>query len=126
MSHTSRRSFLATGAAAFAAPFVSRTLADEAKPIILGEGEHRYECIHDWGKLPDTIAWGITHGIAVDKQSNVHVFHTSKKENACKGNQIVQALSYQISYWRISVITVGGVQRVSCFASDNREACFTS
>jgi hypothetical protein len=49
-----------------------------------------------------------------------------KKENACKGNQIVQGLSYQISYWRISVITVGGVQRVGCFASDNREGCFTS
>ena len=49
-----------------------------------------------------------------------------KKENACKGNQVVQNLSYSIAYWSISVITVGGTLRQSCFASDNRDGCFTS
>jgi hypothetical protein len=48
-----------------------------------------------------------------------------KKENACKGNQIVQALSYSISYWSITAVTVGGTLRQSCLASDNREGCFT-
>jgi hypothetical protein len=49
-----------------------------------------------------------------------------KKENACKGNQVVQNLSYSIAYWSVSVITVGGTLRQSCFASDNRDGCFTS
>ena len=49
-----------------------------------------------------------------------------KKENACKGNQEVQSLSYSLTYWSVSVIAVGGTLRQSCFASDNREGCFTS
>ena len=49
-----------------------------------------------------------------------------KKENACKGNQEVQSLTYSLTYWSVSVITVGGTLRQSCFASDNREGCFTS
>ena len=49
-----------------------------------------------------------------------------KKENACKGNQVVQNLSYSIAYWSVSVITVGTTLRQSCFASDNRDGCFTS
>jgi hypothetical protein len=49
-----------------------------------------------------------------------------KKENACKGNQVVQSLSYSLEYWSVSVITVGTAIRQSCFASDNREGCFTS
>jgi hypothetical protein len=49
-----------------------------------------------------------------------------KKENACKGNQVVQSLIYSLTYWQISVITVGGTLRQSCIASDNREGCFTS
>jgi hypothetical protein len=48
-----------------------------------------------------------------------------KKENACKGNQVVQSLTYSIEYWSVSVITVGGTLRQSCVASDNREGCFT-
>lgn len=48
-----------------------------------------------------------------------------KKENACKGNQVVQNLSYSIAYWSVSVITVGGTIRQSCFASDDREGCLT-
>jgi len=65
--------------------------AEDAKPapIILGSGEQRYECVHDWGQLPETIAWGLTHGIAVDKQSHVYVFHTSRKTNACKDTVVV-------------------------------------
>ena len=48
-----------------------------------------------------------------------------KKENACKGNQVVQNLSYSIAYWSVSVVTVGGTLRQSCFASDDREGCLT-
>ena len=48
-----------------------------------------------------------------------------KKENACKGNGVVVALSYSLEYWDVSVITTTGTQRFSCFASDDRLSCFT-
>jgi hypothetical protein len=48
-----------------------------------------------------------------------------KKENACKGNGVVVALSYALSYWDASVITTSGTLRFSCFASDDRLGCFT-
>ena len=43
-----------------------------------GGGEHTYECIHDWAILPKTIAFGNTHGVAVDHggAGNVHIKHT--------------------------------------------------
>src|SRR5712664_2530151 len=31
------------------------------KPAVVGTGEHTYECIHNWGQLPDHIQWGETH-----------------------------------------------------------------
>ena len=49
-----------------------------------------------------------------------------KKNNACKGNGVVTALSYQLAYWDVSVITTSGTLRFSCRASDNRLGCFTS
>jgi hypothetical protein len=48
-----------------------------------------------------------------------------KKENACKGNGVVVALSYELEYWDVSVITTSGTQRFSCFASDDRLGCLT-
>ena len=48
-----------------------------------------------------------------------------KKQNACKGNGVVVALSYALEYWDVSVITTAGTQRFSCFASDDRLSCFT-
>lgn len=45
-------------------------------PIILGEGEHRYEVIHDWGTLPQTHAWGNTHGVCQDAAGNIYIKHT--------------------------------------------------
>jgi hypothetical protein len=48
-----------------------------------------------------------------------------RKENACKGNQVVQSLIYSLTYWQISVITVGGTLRQSCVASHGTEGCFT-
>ncbi|HYG74722.1 MAG TPA: hypothetical protein VEK08_06945 [Planctomycetota bacterium] len=84
----SRRNFV-WGAAAAAAGCEFRSRAEDAKPLVLGSGAHRYECIHDWGQLPETISWGLTHGIAVDKQGFVYVLHTSRKTNACKDTVVV-------------------------------------
>ncbi len=48
-----------------------------------------------------------------------------KKQNACKGNNVPMQITYSLAYWDVSVITVTGQQRFSCFASDNRLGCFT-
>jgi DNA-binding beta-propeller fold protein YncE len=43
-------------------------------PTILGAGRHRYEWVRGWGKLPDGMKYGSTHGgVAVDGQNHVYV-----------------------------------------------------
>lgn len=49
-----------------------------SKPVVIGEGEHRYECDHQWGKLPESVQWGETHGVAVDEAGLVYVKHRNK------------------------------------------------
>jgi hypothetical protein len=75
-----RRSFLITSAAATAAAaaptFLGATDKSASKPPILGEGQYRYEAIHDWGELPRTIKYGNTHGVCEDSQGNIYVHHT--------------------------------------------------
>jgi hypothetical protein len=70
----------------FAAPQVQTTDKSGLKNPILGEGEHQYECIHDWGQLPTTIAYGNTHGVCEDSQGNIYIKHTvhatSSKDDA--------------------------------------------
>jgi len=83
-SASTRREFLAaTGtvaaAAAFGAPVILGA-QDKAgtKDIVIGEGEHTYECQHGWGKLPDTIVWGETRGVAIDSAGFIYIKHRSK------------------------------------------------
>jgi hypothetical protein len=47
----------------------------ESKNAIVGEGEHRYECIHNWGELPASIKWQTTHGVTVDDEGLVYIKH---------------------------------------------------
>jgi hypothetical protein len=47
-----------------------------SKLPVLGDGEYRYEAIHDWGELPSSIKYGNTHGIGEDSQGNIYVHHT--------------------------------------------------
>lgn len=80
MSRLTRRAFVKTSALATAALAAPRILVASNKsgldPIILGEGEHKYEVIHDWGTPPGDIAWGNTHGVAEDSQGNIYIKHT--------------------------------------------------
>ncbi|MFZ0276025.1 MAG: hypothetical protein WA254_11740 [Candidatus Sulfotelmatobacter sp.] len=72
-----RRSFLVTTAAAACVPaFLRATDKAGTKPPILGQGEHQYEAIHDWGELPRTIKYGNTHGVCEDSQGNIYIHHT--------------------------------------------------
>lgn len=77
MMKITRRSFLVSAAAAACAPaFLRATDKAGSKAPILGEGEHQYEAIHDWGELPRTIKYGNTHGVCEDSQGNIYVHHT--------------------------------------------------
>ena len=73
-----RRTFITTTAAAAAcAPaFLGATDKAGTKPPILGDGDHRYKAIHDWGELPRTIKYGNTHGVCEDSQGNIYIHHT--------------------------------------------------
>lgn len=77
-----RRTFLKQSAAltsllaAGAAPAVLG--ADDkagTKNPVLGQGEYRYECVHNWGELPASIKWQTTHGVAVDAAGLVYITH---------------------------------------------------
>lgn len=48
-----------------------------------------------------------------------------KKLNACRGNTVVQNLTWSLDYWDVAVAAIGGTVRESCFGSDNRYGCFT-
>jgi DNA-binding beta-propeller fold protein YncE len=81
-----RREFLrvATGAIAGAAGIAGLPTILTAKktesPLILGEGEHKYEVIHDWPQLPDQFTWQTTHNVAFDKAGNLYVIHEGHKD----------------------------------------------
>ena len=36
-------------------------------PMILGEGEHKYEVTHNWPQLPHEFTWQTTHDVAFEK-----------------------------------------------------------
>lgn len=77
MEKTTRRSFLAATATA---PFImGATDKAGAKNPILGEGDHQYEAIHDWGELPSNIKYGNTHSVVEDSQGHIFIHHTVHK-----------------------------------------------
>ncbi|RAP76920.1 6-bladed beta-propeller [Paenibacillus montanisoli] len=43
---------------------------------LLGNGTHKYKVAEGWGALPEHLSFGYTHGIVVDAEDNVYVFHT--------------------------------------------------
>jgi hypothetical protein len=75
-----RRAFLqrsTAAAAALAGGPLNLHAADkaESKLAIVGAGEHRYECHHNWGQLPATILWRTTHGVAIDGAGLIYITH---------------------------------------------------
>jgi hypothetical protein len=73
-----RRDFLRTTAGAGAAALVGPAIlgaADKAgtRTPVVGEGEYRYECFHDWGQLPSHLHWETTHGVAIDREGLVYI-----------------------------------------------------
>ncbi len=89
---TTRRSFLvagAVGAVGAVAPFVMAEDKSSSKYPILGEGDHKYECIHDWGELPSNIKYGNTHSVCEDAQGHIYIHHTVYKDSPSPDSVVV-------------------------------------
>src|SRR5262249_147240 len=59
-----------------------------ANPI-LGGGDHKYECIHNWGELPSNIKYGNTHGVCEDSQGHIYVHHTVNASSESSDSMVV-------------------------------------
>jgi hypothetical protein len=90
MHELTRRSFLVKTAAAACAPaFLGATDKAGSKPPVLGQGEHQYEAVHDWGQLPRTIKFGNTHGVCEDSEGNIYVHHTVNSNSDSTDTMVV-------------------------------------
>lgn len=70
-----RRSFLA------AAPFLLTAAKGQPALPRLGQGEHRYEALHDFLRPPSTLKFGNTHGIVVTGDGRIVLCHTVHKSS---------------------------------------------
>jgi len=78
----------AASVAAMSGPFLRGQDKSGSKRLVLGGGEHRYECIHDWLAPPKGIKWGDTHGLCQDASGRIHVAHTVHKSSE-RGDAVV-------------------------------------
>jgi hypothetical protein len=71
----SRRSILGgLGAGALGAALTSRIFAAPRSSVVLGRGAHTYEWVPGWGKLPEGMSFGNTHGcVVVDSAGRIYV-----------------------------------------------------
>jgi len=93
MKPISRKSFLARCAAVAAVTtvptfFVRASDKSGSGALIVGSGEHTYECVHDWLVPPEGLVWGDTHGLCQDAAGNIYVAHTVNKASM-RGEAIV-------------------------------------
>jgi hypothetical protein len=93
MNPLTRRTFLARCAALAAAstlPSFNIRASDKSGSgsLVVGSGEHTYECVHDWLLPPDGLVWGDTHGLCQDAAGNIYVAHTVNKASM-RGEAIV-------------------------------------
>jgi hypothetical protein len=87
---TTRRNFLAAaGAVGAMAPFLKATDKTGSRYPILGEGDYKYECIHDWGELPSNIKYGNTHSVCEDAQGHIYIHHTVYKDSQSPDSVVV-------------------------------------
>ncbi len=47
------------------------------RPVVIGEGDFRFECHHNWGELPAHIRWRNTHGVTIDRDGLIYIKHQS-------------------------------------------------
>ena len=73
-----RRTFLVSTACAIAFPRVL-TAQKTGQTRVVGSGEHRYECLHNWAQLPAQYSWQTTHNVAVDRDGLLYVIHEGRE-----------------------------------------------
>lgn len=54
-----------------------RSSSPTRKAVVLGKGEHIYEVVEGWGKLPARVKYGYTHGVQVDSAERVIIHNQS-------------------------------------------------
>lgn len=75
----SRREFLAATAVSLAAPAIVTASKTDSK-VVVGDGDYRYEILHQWPQLPDRYSWQTTHNVAVDSAGMLYVIHEGRAE----------------------------------------------
>ncbi len=78
----SRRAFVAAAVAtgALVAGFPAILRAEDkaaAKPVILGSGDHTYEWVDNWAKLPDGKKFGNTHAVVETADGRIFIHNAS-------------------------------------------------
>lgn len=71
----SRRRFLETTALATVSVPAVVTAQKSGSRVVVGEGDYRYEVVHDCVSLPDRYSWQTTHNVAVDRGGLLYVIH---------------------------------------------------
>ena len=98
-----RRDFLKkTGAAALASaaanggrgPSVHASDKTGSSNPVIGKGEYRYECFHNWAHVPDSVRWYETHGVAIDKAGFVYIKHRVASQKPKSREDAATRLSY--------------------------------
>jgi hypothetical protein len=81
VSRISRRRFIAGTAVTTAAMAMPRVLTAQKseKQLVIGDGAHRYEVLHNWPQLPDKFSWQTTHNVAVDREGLLYVIHEGRE-----------------------------------------------
>ncbi len=84
----SRREFLkvagTTLLAAGSAPrFLNAQDKAGSKLPVIGSGNWKYECHHNWGEVPEHIHWKNTHGAAIDQDGLVYITHQGDAAKPC-------------------------------------------
>ncbi|MFK8113431.1 MAG: peptidase [Rubripirellula sp.] len=74
-SPLSRRRFLSTAAASVAVAPAILTSKRSAAQDVIGQGDFKFRCQHQFPQLPDQYSWQITHNVAVDPDNNLYVIH---------------------------------------------------
>lgn len=87
-----RRRFLrdtSVGATAMlVAPAIATAKKTDAHPIV-GNGEYRYEVIHNWPRLPDRLQWQTTQDVTLDSENNLYVMHQGLSDSADRDTILV-------------------------------------
>lgn len=91
MSHApTRRRFLQSAAALASGPVIlGASNKSGSAPPIVGQGEFKYEVIHDWGELPKSISYGNTHGVVEDAHGFIYVHHTVNASSESSDSMVV-------------------------------------